>query len=279
MPWPKSGYPRQQNVKLISTSEPDYTISPESSVHSSIYMEGKAVSDQPTVFSVSFSYESSGQYFDPSKIIDRTYDKSSWIYRKYTHEQLPQIHFSPEIKHLADNLCAGAETPAEIVKRIYYWFKNNIPWAGALEYSIIPDIPGYVLANRKGDCGQQTLLFISMLRYKGIPCRWQSGWMVPPKGKNLHDWSEVYYEGTGWVPVDISYDLQDTADEALREFYFSGIDAYRLIVNQGIAGRLYPAKKYLRSEPFDFQRGEVEWKGGNLYFNKWDYTMEIKYLP
>jgi hypothetical protein len=34
---------------------------------------------------------------------------------------------------------------------------------------------------------------------------------------------------------------------------------------------------HFRSEPYDFQRGEVEWEGGNLYFDKWDYTMKVKY--
>ena len=33
-----------------------------------------------------------------------------------------------------------------------------------------------------------------------------------------------------------------------------------------------------RVVPNDFQRGEVEWKGGNLYFDKWDYNMKIKYI-
>ena len=124
----------------------------------------------------------------------------------------------------------------------------------------------------------QTFLFISMLRYKGIPVRWQSGWKVPPGAKDLHDWCEVYYEGTGWVPVDVSYELQNSENKTLRDYYLSGIDSYRLIVNDGISGPLYPAKKYFRSEPYDFQRGEVEWKDGNLYFDKWDYDMKIVYL-
>jgi hypothetical protein len=51
-----------------------------------------------------------------------------------------------------------------------------------------------------------------------------------------------------------------------------------MIVNQGVGGRLHPEKLHLRSEPYDFQRGEVEWEGGNLYFDKWDYKMEIEYL-
>jgi transglutaminase-like putative cysteine protease len=116
-----------------------------------------------------------------------------------------------------------------------------------------------------------------MVRYKGIPVRWQSGWKVPPGAKNLHDWCEVYYEGTGWVPVDVSYGLQYSKNQNVREFFISGIDSYRLIVNDGIAGRLFPEKKFPRSEPFDFQRGEVESNGGNLYFDKWDYDMEIIY--
>ncbi len=121
------------------------------------------------------------------------------------------------------------------------------------------------------------MMFMSMLRYKGIPVKWQSGWMVPPLGKNLHDWCEVYFEGAGWVPVDVSYDQQQSDNLYVKEFFMSGIDSYRLIINEGIAGRLFPEKTYLRSEPYDFQRGEVEWKGGNLYFDKWNYNMKIEY--
>ena len=41
---------------------------------------------------------------------------------------------------------------------------------------------------------------------------------------------------------------------------------------------LHPAKRYPRSETVDFQRGEVEWRGGNLYFTQWSYDMQIEYL-
>jgi hypothetical protein len=206
------------------------------------------------------------------------YDKTSDNSKKYTSEQLPQICFAGNIKRLADSITSKDDNSATIVRKIYYWFKENIPWTGALEYSVMPNIPEYVYHNKRGDCGMQTFLFMSMLRYKGVPVRWQSGWMVPPGAENLHDWCEVYYEGTGWIPVDVSYDLQQSENAAIKEFYLSGIDSYRLIVNDGVAGPLHPEKKYMRSEPYDFQRGEVEWKGGNLYFDKWDYDMKIEYL-
>ena len=154
-------------------------------------------------------------------------------------------------------------------KRIYQWINDSVTWASALEYSIMPDIPGFVMENRHGDCGMQTLLFMTLARYAGIlRSKWQSGWMLHPGQVNLHDWCEVYYEGIGWVPLDQSFGLQNSADEKIRNFYITGIDAYRLIVNDAISAPLTPRKKFFRSEPYDFQRGEVEWKGGNLYFGQ-----------
>jgi len=50
-----------------------------------------------------------------------------------------------------------------------------------------------------------------------------------------------------------------------------------MIVNDDVSGNLYPEKKFLRSDPFDFQRGEVEWEGGNLFYDKWDYDIRITY--
>jgi transglutaminase-like putative cysteine protease len=241
-------------------------------------MEATARKGVPTLFTVSFRYQSSATYFDPENIEPLPYDRYSRLLLRYTSEHPPQITFSDNVRRLTDSIAGNEENPIIVVSKIYSWFKENIVWTGALEYSIINDIPEYVIKNRRGDCGMQTLLFMSMLRYKGIPVRWQSGWMVPEPGKNLHDWCEIYYEGTGWIPADISYDLQASENKELKNFYMSGIDSYRMIINDGISGPLHPAKKFRRSEPYDFQRGEVEWSGGNLYFDKWDYNMQIEYL-
>ncbi|MBG0857955.1 MAG: transglutaminase domain-containing protein [Bacteroidales bacterium] len=278
LPWPKANHTRQKEPELLRVSNDNYIIAPDSAIHSAIYMEEPAHKGMPTLFSISFRHGSAGQYFNPERLNILPYNRNSDLYRKYTSEQLPHISFTEHIRNLADSIVSPGDDPLTTVRKIYMWFKEAIPWTGALEYSIIPDIPEYVFINKRGDCGMQTMLFMSMLRYKGIPVRWQSGWKVPPDHKNLHDWCEVYFEGVGWVPADISYDLQPSENKVLKEFYISGIDSYRLIVNDGIAGALYPAKQHLRSEPYDFQRGEVEWKGGNLYFDKWDYEMKIEYV-
>jgi hypothetical protein len=277
LPFPKENDPRQKDVYLLGITNEDFLLAPDTSLQRSIYIENKAEEGKPLIFRISYSYESSGQYFDPEKLKILPYNRETDFYRKYTSEQLPQICFTEDVKHLADSIVGNEENPYRIVKKLYYWFNTTIPWASAQEYSIMGNIPEYVIKNRRGDCGMQTLLLMSMLRYKGIPVKWQSGWMMPPGNKNLHDWCEVWYEGTGWVPVDVSYGLQYSSDLKTREFYITGIDSYRLIINDGISGIFYPEKKFLRSEPYDFQRGEVEWDGGNLYFDKWDYDMQIEY--
>ncbi|WP_430814826.1 transglutaminase-like domain-containing protein [Carboxylicivirga sp. RSCT41] len=275
LPFPKELHGRQTNVKLINVTPGDYILSNDTCVHRSVYVEQLAVAGEKTEFRLKFSFDAQAEYIDLSKHNVLPYDEESAVFKEYTKEQLPHIAFTHNIKHLADSICGDTSDPVAEVRDIYYWIDKNIPWAGALEYGIMPNIPEYVLKNRKGDCGMQTLLFMAMARYRGIPVRWQSGWMLHPGEENLHDWCEVYYEGVGWVPLDMSFGLQQSEDHRLREFYISGIDAWRLIINDGIGAQFCPSKVFLRSEPWDFQRGEVEWKEGNLYFNHWDYHLSV----
>lgn len=277
LPWPREIHDRQRNVALIKTVPEIHLIAPDSIEQRSVYMEQIALKGKPLVFEIQYTYQSSAQYFDLSQFKILPYDTTSQIFRKYTVEQHPQIVFTNEIKKLSDSIVDGITNPTEKVRKLYYWINNHVIWTGALEYSIMPFIPGYVLTNLRGDCGMQTLLFMTMARYQKIPVKWQSGWMMHPNEVNLHDWCEVFYNGVGWVPLDMSFNLQNSAGLHEKEFYISGIDAYRLIVNDAIGSKFVPVKKFPRSEPYDFQRGEVEWEGGNLYFNQWNYEMHVDY--
>lgn len=277
MPYPRIGQ-RLSQVELLETGLADYIIAPLETLQRSIYMEQQAIPDSSTVFSVSYIIHTAAQWFNIQPEEAEEYDKTSKIYREYTKEELPHIVLNDDIKLLAHEIAGDETNPVNQVKKLYYWINDNIPWAGALEYSVMDCIPEYVLEHRRGDCGMQTFLFLSLARSLGIPCKWQSGWYVLPQEKNLHDWAEVYYEGVGWVPVDPSFKLIDSEDDRVKEFYLNGMDPYRLIINDDVAGEFIPAKKYYRSEPYDFQRGEMEWEGGNLYFDTWSYHMEVEYL-
>lgn len=278
MPFPRESFPRQKNVKLISVNANDFILAENDAMQRSLYFEKTAESGKPTVFSYKAEFETAAQYFTIQPDQLKPYDTDSDFFKVHTAERKPHIVFSDEIIQLTNKLTSGISNPAEKVKAIFYWIDENTTWASALEYSTMECIPEYVLKNRHGDCGMKTLLFMSMARYAGIPCKWQSGWMLHPGELNLHDWCEVYYEGIGWVPVDQSFGLQNIENVNIREFYISGIDRYRLIINDNFGSSLKPGKQFFRSEPIDFQRGELEWEGGNIYFNHWDYNLDITYL-
>ena len=114
------------------------------------------------------------------------------------------------------------------------------------------------------------------MRTLGIPARWESGWMLHPGEKNLHDWAEVYFEGVGWVPVDPSFGRYTSSDNKdIQTFYSHGMDAHRLTANKAVGKEFYPAKQYIRSETVDSQMGEVEVLQGNLFYPAWDSHLQL----
>lgn len=279
LPYPRSDVKRQQEVKLIRTSEPDYLFSPAECMHSTLYMQKRAVAGMPTVFSETFEMTASAEWHNLKPEDVKPYDTTTELYQTYTSEREQHIRFSPRLRELAAKLTAGEENPLLKARRIFRWVNDRFPWASAREYSTLDNIPEYVLDNGHGDCGQVSLLFITLCRISGIPAHFQSGFMLHPGDWNMHDWAEIYFEGVGWVPVDQSFGIPTFARNADEEWFFlGGIDAWRMVVNQDYGMPLVPEKQYPRSETVDFQRGEVEWEGGNLYFSQWDYDMEIEYL-
>lgn len=277
LPFPRDSRFRLQGIVLDSCSEDHFVLSPLHYPHRSLYLEKAATAGEWTTFSYQARYQA---YDEWHPLLDKAvlpYDTSTEFYRQYTSEREQHIRFTPAIRSLADSLTAGISDPVEKAWRIYQWMGAQIPWTSALEYSTMPNIPAYCLGNGRGDCGMKALTFITLCRYAGIPAKWQSGWYLYPDNINLHDWSELYFEGMGWVPVDPDFNLQPIEGKDARRFFFGGADAYRFIVNDDFSGDFFPAKIYPRSETVDFQRGEVEWQGGNLYFNQWRYKMEVTY--
>lgn len=265
---------RQTNVRLIKSSAP-VTLS-QGTFHHTAYLEGVARQDKPTTFSITYSFVSAEQHFTRAEIMAKLkpYDTSSALYQEYTANEFPHIIKSEKLNELAHEIVGNETNPVLQASIVYDWIASNFPWAGAREYSTIPNIPEYVVENRHGDCGQVALLYITMMRCLGIPARWESGFMLHPGEENYHDWAETYFEGTGWVPTDASFGRSMTG-EALSDYYKTGLDLYRFVVNKGVNGKFSPEKKYIRSETVDNQAGEVEWKGGNLEYKDWDSELKV----
>lgn len=277
LPFPREGHLRQTEIKLLSTNADEYVIADNKNPQRTIYMQQAAQKDIPTVFNIQLEVKNYNEvnFIEPNLI--KPYDKNSELYKTFTAERPPHIVFTDKIKSLSKEIVGDEKNPYLIAKKIFTWISENIPWAGAREYSTIENISDYCITNKHGDCGIKTLLFMTLCRYNGIPIKWQSGWMLHPGEVNLHDWSEVYFEGYGWVPADQSFGLTDSQDEDVKYYFLGSTDPYHLIVNDDYSSILFPEKTFPRSETVDFQRGELEWRGGNIYFDKWNYDMVVQY--
>lgn len=267
---------RQSDVKIHSSIPKKYELSKGKSPHNTIYFEMPVTAESDSVMHFEYvgEYNVSSQYFSPEyiKANIRPYDKKSEIYKRYTSVEKPHI-----IKmSLARKIVGKEKCPYRQSEMVYDYIVKSFPWAGAREYSTIECIPQYVLNERHGDCGQVALLYISLMRTLGVPARWESGWMLHPGSKNLHDWAEVYFEGVGWVPVDASFGRYNSSENhGVKNFYSTGMDCYRFATNNGVCAPLFPQKKYLRSETVDFQVGEVECSKGNLFYPGWKKSLDI----
>lgn len=278
LPFPKETSARQKNINLISAFPTAYIIAPDSQPQRSIYFEQKTIKGAETRFNIELSYDAYSEYYHNLFDLDLSVDNSSDIYKEYTSERKPHINFSDELKQLSQKIVGSENNIKAKFKKIYEWISEEVPWASALEYSTINSISNYCIEKGYGDCGIKSLLFITLCRYNGIPAKWQSGWMFQPGSVNLHDWSQIYFDQTGWITVDSDYGLQPSDDENVNWFFAKGVDAFHFIVNEDYGQEFFPTKIFPRSETVDFQRGELEWRGGNLYFDKWDYNMKVEYF-
>lgn len=276
-PFPREIPNRQTDVKLISCDPKGYIIAPnENNLQRSIYFEKPAIKGEETKFLVIFEFKNYAvfQVINP-KLVKPV--KVTPELKPFLAERAPHIIFTDDLKALSKKIVGEEKNPYFIARKIFKYINDNIPWASAREYSTIANVSDYVYQNHHCDCGMHAIFFMTMCRLNGIPTRWQSGWTTKPGGGGMHDWDEIYFEPYGWLPVDSDVGLVNSKNEQEKWFFLGGMDAYRLIVNEDYSRQLYPAKIHFRSETIDFQRGEVEWEGGNLYFDlwEWDYKVEL----
>jgi hypothetical protein len=278
LPFPREIPNRQIDVKLISSPPERYIISPNDDyLQRTIYLEQPSAGENETKFQVIFEFTNHAVYqkIEPQKV---TPVKTNEELTPYLSERPPHIVFSEELKQLSKKIVGKETNPYFIARKIFKYINDNIPWASAREYSTFANISDYVYQNHHCDCGMHEIFFMTLCRMNGIPTRWQSGWTTKPGGSGMHDWGEIYFEPYGWLPVDSDVGLLDSKNEPEKWFYLGGMDAYRLIVNDDYSQNLYPAKIHFRSETIDFQRGELEWEGGNLYFDQWEWDYQVELL-
>jgi hypothetical protein len=276
-------YRQQRDVKLLSASPKPKMVAPNGidgnpvsgAAQRTVYFE-QVVEDpaKTLVFQEVFEYQSFAYY--PKLDVARVEALPKDWGNSCLTERPPHIVFAPEIRQEVAAIVGNQTNPLVKAQRIFRWVSANIPWNAEDEYCIIPSFAIRAYSARRGDCGVQNTLFITMCRIAGIPARWQSGFETKPgEAWGMHDWAEIYIAPWGWLPADASYGIQPSSDPRVADFYCGHQDSYRLIVNLDWGRELFPPKNSLRSEPADFQRGEVEVDGQNLYFDEWESKSEV----
>ena len=277
IPYPRAIPGQQEDVRLLSTTPAAHTVAPESALQRTVYLERPAEAGSATEFSVRYELTIYARYYaiDPDEVERATITPEL---APFVAERPPHIVFNESMRLFSEQIVRGETNPWRIAQKLFAAV-DEIPWAGAREYSTITDIGDYALHAGHADCGQQTLLLMTLLRLNGIPSRWQSG-MVFSEGEywNLHDWGQLYLAPYGWVPMDVLFGRFEEAPE-LEWFYLGGLDGYRIAFNDDYCRPFEPVKTHFRSETVDSQRGEVEWDSGNLYFDQWDYSFDATVLP
>ncbi len=286
LPVPRSD-PQQKDFCILSSSSPVKELGADTASIRSAYMEQVAAPAAPTVFTLHYAYTAYAVFFRLNENAVGRPSISDPNLGQFTAEG-PHVVFTDRIKAVSKKIVGRERNPLKIARAIHRWISENFLYSYALEYSTIRNISDYCLTKGYGDCGQHALLFITLCRYNGIPARWQSGWYTFPGAKTIHDWTEIYLPPYGWIPVDpdmgvfalryfTSLPLEDR--KTLRDFYFGGLEQYRIAANSDHCQELSPPKKFIRSDTVDFQRGEVEYDGGNIYFDQTSYSLKIKEEP
>ncbi len=286
LPIPRA-YPYQKDFELIKSTPPVKEIAPADSSIRSAYFEAAAQAGRPTVFTLNYLYTRYGVSFtiDPRRVTP--FDGKDPAIARFTREE-PNVVFTPQMRALSKEIGGGERNPALLARKFYDWIGAHVHYSFAIEYSTIRNVGDYCRSHGYGDCGQEAMFFITLCRLNGIPARWQSGWHTFPGIMDIHDWSEIYLAPYGWVPVDpymcvmatqYAPVLSPQERDEVRDFYFGGLDQYRMAANDDHSQLLSPRKNSFRSDNVDFQRAELEWDDHNIYFNHFSYHMDVKALP
>ena len=263
---------RQQitNLKINSISPQPQRMPQEGDVQPAAYFEVPAEYGQ--VFSVEYEFDNVTRYVDLSQAdFDAVAAAAAEGYPEdvlpYLQERGPHILFTPYLRELAAEIIGDETNPLKIARLIYDYITCKLKYSFMRDYTALDSIAEYMAINRKGDCGVQAILFITLCRLAGVPARWQSGLDAEPHDVGEHDWAQFYVPTIGWVYCDPSFGMSCRLrnQEKLWNFYFGNLDPYRIPLNCDMQYDFVPPKKFIRVDPTDSQAGEIEYEDGGIY--------------
>ena len=135
------------------------------------------------------------------------YNHSQYVHETYS--QLPPL--SKPITEYIEAITSGYDNDIDKLKAIEYTLNQ---YTYTTKPSITPSdddfMEKFLLDSKEGYCTYYATAFTLMARYLGYPARYVQGFCIPAisddsikvSSKNAHAWSEVYFDGIGWIPFE-----------------------------------------------------------------------------
>lgn len=238
---PNATDPWLQDVKSVTTNpSPDET---ENKYPNYEWMKWEAQNVASTrQFSITYSIhtESAIWTVDPSES-GTVEDIPKWLRDKYgntTRDEWVIIPDDPQVKALSDQLCEGKLTVFAKYQALFDYLNENFEYQTTRRGE--PKYCYETLASQRGDCDDQSVLFISLARAQGLPTWLEFGALYNQKENSWggHAWIRAYipyYYGGGHVfNIDIVNDHflfrdafrfseweSDGNGTHLKDYYFS----------------------------------------------------------
>lgn len=131
-----------------------------------------------------------------------------------------------------------------------------------------------------GKCTDISSVYIALARAAGVPAREIFSVRLGKKPQEdittwQHCWAEFFLPGYGWVPVDPAdvrkamlvekLELKDAKTKEYRDYFWGGIDPYRVVIAQGRDVILNPPQKGAPLNTFGYPYAEVGGKPLDFY--------------
>ena len=102
------------------------------------------------------------------------------------------------IRSLGDSLWNVSKDTIDYARRCYEYVATHFKYIKVGNWRTLSEI----IKKGGGECGDFSTVFITLMRYKGIPARHNIG--VKTDG-SYHVWADFYHTDYGWIPVDVTY--------------------------------------------------------------------------
>lgn len=130
-----------------------------------------------------------------------------------------------EIASVSDNLWNKVNGNLILyARRCYEWTANHMTYGNS--YTGLHTIEE-LMRTKKGDCGNFSSVFISLLRAKDIPARHIV--MIAPQEHDYHVRAEFYIPAYGWIPADPTFYNSDRSGD-----YFGRFTGTYVVMSLGI---------------------------------------------